>query len=260
MSRRYLSLAWRAMTVRGRFDGVEAHVLFPTGLIGLLVARLRRIPLVVYAHGSDVQRTARKNPIYLGLARLVATSAAAVVTNSEANARFVRELGREAEVIPPGVDLSRFAPSPRPSSRRVLYLGGSRPEKGPDRAAGVADTMAGPGIREVAPDGVPALIAEHDVVLVPSRREGFGLVAAEAIASGRWVVAAAVGGLTEVVTDGVNGTIVDDDDFAGAISRVPDYDPLRVSESASRFSIEVHRERMRAVWERVTMGSTSSTD
>ena len=48
-----------------------------------------------------------------------------------------------------------------------------------------------------------------DLVLVPSRSESFGLVAAEAQASGVPVVAAAVGGLRTVVGVGSGGTLVD---------------------------------------------------
>lgn len=45
-----------------------------------------------------------------------------------------------------------------------------------------------------------------DVVVVPSRKpEPFGLVAIEAMASGRPVVAAKHGGLTEIVEDGISG-------------------------------------------------------
>ena len=88
---RYLKLAWRALTASGRFDGVEAHVLFPTGLIGLLAARLRGIPLLVYVHGSEVTTTAHENPLYHWLARLVATQADAVVANSEDTARLTEE-------------------------------------------------------------------------------------------------------------------------------------------------------------------------
>lgn len=47
-----------------------------------------------------------------------------------------------------------------------------------------------------------------DVVLMPSRYESFGLVAIEAMAAGSPVVCLAVGGLTEVVEDGVNGFLV----------------------------------------------------
>ena len=48
-----------------------------------------------------------------------------------------------------------------------------------------------------------------DVVLVPSRSESFGLVALEAAACGRPVVAAAVGGLRTIVEDGGTGFLVD---------------------------------------------------
>ena len=241
---RYLRLMWRAVTVRGRFAAVEAHVLFPAGLIGLLAARLRGIPLIVYAHGSDVWETAQQNRVYRFLARWVAREADAVATNSMATADLIRELGREAVVIPPGVDLEKFKPSPRPRDRRVLYIGGARVHKGYDVARELADTCAGPDLDVIPPDDVPAVLAAHDIVLVPSRREAFGLVAAEAIASGRWVVASDVDGLREVVTDGVNGTLVRDGDYASAIAAVPDYDPDAVAATAAWFDWRLHREQM----------------
>jgi glycosyltransferase involved in cell wall biosynthesis len=248
MPLRYLGLTWRALTSRGHFSGVEAHVLFPAGLIGLLAARMRRLPLVVYAHGADVRVTAQENLLYRRLASYVARHADAVVTNSEATAELVRRLGREAVVVPPGVDLKRFRPTPRPQTRRILYLGGKRYHKGYDRAIGIADTLLGPHLKEVDPASMPEVIAAHDVVLVPSRSEPFGLVAAEAIACGRWVVAANVDGLREVVTEGVNGTLANADGFASALSAVPDYDPEQVSATASRFSLEMHQRNMQAIW------------
>src|SRR5690606_16701304 len=50
--------------------------------------------------------------------------------------------------------------------------------------------------------------AAATLVAVPSHNESFGLVAAEAQAAGTPVVAAAVGGLTTVVRDGVGGLLV----------------------------------------------------
>jgi D-inositol-3-phosphate glycosyltransferase len=62
-----------------------------------------------------------------------------------------------------------------------------------------------------------------DVLVMPSRSETFGLVAAEAQACGLPVVAAAVGGLPYIVEDGVSGLLVTDHDpdhWAGALERV----------------------------------------
>ena len=245
----YTVLLADALLGSRRVRGVEAHMLFPTGLIGLLVARFRRVPIVVYAHGGDVRRMEGWPPPIRRLARHVARSADRLVTNSEATARALRELGGSPRVAPPGVDLGRFGPTPRPAERRVLYLGGRNRRKGHEVAEKLADTLVGPWLRDVDPAEVPALIAAHDVVLVPSRAEPFGLVAVEAIASGRWVVASAVGGLREIVQDGVNGTLVSDGDFAGALARVPDYDPYLVARTAERFSLERWQTSLAAIWD-----------
>src|SRR3970040_1801663 len=64
-----------------------------------------------------------------------------------------------------------------------------------------------------------------DVVVVPSRSESFGLVAAEAQASGTPVVAARVGGLAYTVADDQSGYLVAGEDpatYAEAISRIID--------------------------------------
>jgi glycosyltransferase involved in cell wall biosynthesis len=52
-----------------------------------------------------------------------------------------------------------------------------------------------------------------DVVAVPSRHEGFGLIAAEAMAASRPVVASRVGGLTEIIENGVTGILVDQQNY-----------------------------------------------
>jgi glycosyltransferase involved in cell wall biosynthesis len=255
MPLRYMSLAIRAVMAPRPFVGVEAHPLFPAGLIGLLAARIRRIPLVVFAHGADVRETAVENVVYRFLTGLVVRGAAAIVTNSMDTATLVLRLGGTPTVIPPGVDLEVFRPSTRPSARRVLYLGGTDPRKGYNVARSHADTLLGPGLRTLSPDDVAAAIAAHDIVLVPSHAEPYGLVAAEAIASGRWVVARNVGGLREIVDDGVTGTLVADDaGFAAAITAVPDYDPYVVAAHAVRFSLEEANLELAALWDRVCVG------
>ena len=70
---------------------------------------------------------------------------------------------------------------------------------------------------------VPNYIAASDVLAVPSFDEGFGLVALEAMAAGVPPVASAVGGLLDIVEDGVTGLMVpagDSEALASALTRV----------------------------------------
>lgn len=245
--RRYLRLLWSGLTARGPFDGVEGHFVLPSGVVALLVARLRRRPLVIVAHGSDVGVMARRG-VMRRLAQAVVRGADLVVANSDETRDAVRALGADAVVIPPGIELERFVVSPRPATRRVLYLGGADPAKGFAVARELADTLLGPGLDVVDPAEIPGVLAAHDVLLVPSQAEAFGLVAAEAIAAGRWVVAADVGGLRSVVSDGTNGTLVRDGEWAAALASVPDYDPAAVAATARRFDVAEQRRAMRDAW------------
>ncbi len=72
-------------------------------------------------------------------------------------------------------------------------------------------------------DDVPAVTAALDVAVLPSYREAQGLSILEAMALSRPVVASAVGGIPEVIEDGVSGLLVpphDADALARAINRL----------------------------------------
>ena len=69
------------------------------------------------------------------------------------------------------------------------------------------------------------LLQSASVVVIPSREEGQGLAALEAMAAGRIVIAAKVGGLLETIQDGVNGLLTPAEDAASlaeAMKRVLD--------------------------------------
>jgi glycosyltransferase involved in cell wall biosynthesis len=69
-----------------------------------------------------------------------------------------------------------------------------------------------PNVRNVGwlgKSALRALLAQADVLVVPSRWEGFGLVAVEAMRESKPVIAARVGGLPEIVLDGSTGYLVD---------------------------------------------------
>ncbi len=63
-------------------------------------------------------------------------------------------------------------------------------------------------------------IKEADVVVIPSRMESFGLVALEAMREEKPVVCSNVGGLTEIVEDGVNGYKVDVGDYVSMANKM----------------------------------------
>jgi glycosyltransferase involved in cell wall biosynthesis len=93
-------------------------------------------------------------------------------------------------------------------SAAELLIGGIGPELGALRRQAASQ----PQVRflgRIPHDDLPALYRSADLVVVPSvSGEGFGLVAAEALASGVPVVATDGGATPEVVRDGVDGMIV----------------------------------------------------
>jgi N-acetyl-alpha-D-glucosaminyl L-malate synthase BshA len=90
------------------------------------------------------------------------------------------------------------------------------------RELGVADRTHALGAQEA----VIPLLSIADVFLLPSAQESFGLAALEAMACGVPVVASRVGGLPEVIDDGVTGFLRAPDDLdgmaAGAVALLTD--------------------------------------
>jgi L-malate glycosyltransferase len=84
------------------------------------------------------------------------------------------------------------------------------------RAAGLTDS-----VRLVAPQAnVGPYLAAADVCMLPSRSEGMPGMLIEAAMTGKPSIASRVGGIPEVVDDGVTGLLVDPDDEQGFIRAV----------------------------------------
>ena len=181
-------------------DLVHAHWL-PSTLAALKTGK----PYVVQLWGSDVELARRAPWAFRWLVR----RARSVVVASEFLADAARELGaREVHVVPVPVAVPDEVGEPA-EPPHVLFVGRLSPEKGIHEflaaTQGLPRVIVGAGPVEV-PEAVGFVPRSQlgpyyeraAVVCVPSRREGYGVVAREAMAYGRPVVATAVGGLVDV--------------------------------------------------------------
>ncbi|HEX8123213.1 MAG TPA: glycosyltransferase [Solirubrobacteraceae bacterium] len=105
------------------------------------------------------------------------------------------------------LDLIRAAPAIRRArpDARIVVVGGD-----PFGSRGYAEAVRqARGVEHFGwVDDAAGLMRHLDVLVVPSREEPFGAVAAEAMVAGTPVVATRVDGLREVVEDGVTGALV----------------------------------------------------
>ena len=226
---------------------------------GAAAATLLRLPLVSTKHNDDPFRAGP----FRYVERLLARRARRIITITESLARFNEErVGiprAKLVVVHYGLDQvpPRWGDNPPltvPEGARILLaLGRLVPQKGLDvavRALPVVHethpdavlVVAGEGperqaLEELAAglgvgDGlfllgragdVAALLERAELLIHPSRWEGFGLVLLEAMLASRPVVATRVSSIPEIVVDGETGVLVPPDDaqaLAGALVRV----------------------------------------
>ncbi len=191
-------------------DLVHAHWL-PSGLAALATGK----PYVVQLWGTDVE-LARKAP---WLFRPILRRARLALVASEFLAGAASELdAREVRIVPSPIELPDSVGEPD-DPPHVLFVGRLSPEKGIHEFLAATERLprviVGAGPVEV-PEAVGLIpraqlgpyYERAAVVCVPSHREAYGVVAREAMAYGRPVVATRVGGLADAIEDGVTGLFV----------------------------------------------------
>lgn len=209
--RRVIGPFSRLLALARDADVVHTH-LWAGDQWGRVAGRLAGRPVV-----STVHNTEGDGPLRDRIARLTAPLATVLVGASEAVADALRRDGFSGvRAIPNGIDLSRFSPREEVSERgvRVVGVGRLTRQKGFDvlveaaRGTGLDVTLVGEGADRGLLSGatlvgwqpdVAAYLREADIVAIPSRWEGFGLQAVEAMASGVPIVASDIPPLREVL-------------------------------------------------------------
>jgi Glycosyl transferases group 1/Glycosyltransferase Family 4 len=184
----------RRAAARVECDLVHAHWL----VCGVVAATLRK-PYVVQPWGTDVALLGR---LPWRFPRVIAAS------------QFLADQMGGAEIVPTPVPIPEQVGEPE---EICLFAGRLSPEKGIaeflEATDGLPRLVVGAGPVDVPESVGPVsdvgpFYERAAVVVVPSRREGYGMVAREAMAYGRAVVATDVGGLRDAIEDGVDGLLV----------------------------------------------------
>ena len=212
-------------------------------IFGLPAARLAGVPVRI-ANRREINPD--KSTGLIALQRAGYACATRIVANSSAAAARVRQERvhpSRISVVPNGIDLSRYqrrAPAVKP--RRVITVANLRQEKAHEVLIEAACKvlvqfpdaeflMVGGGIRQAElsklivarglerqvqllghRDDVPTLLSGSDIFVLPSRSEAMPNGIIEGMAAGLPVVATRVGGIPELVTDGLTGTLIPVDD------------------------------------------------
>ena len=286
------ALAATVRRVAGDFrpDVVHAHWWMPSGLAALAA---RPVPIVITLHGSDVGLAAR--PVVGSIGRAVTARAAYVAAVSQPlldEARDVLRLDASRSGVvhmPIVVEASAVKPIPEGPPWRLIAVGHASPEKGfdvlldamalaRDRGAALRLEVISSGPERTAlearrashrledlvsfVDPLPraelhARISAAHAIVVPSLREGLGLVAVEALALDRPVIASRAGGLEEVVTSGTGVLVApgDADALARALCSMPLPSPPRPAPAVAQHDIAEVVAAHREMYERATATS-----
>jgi glycosyltransferase involved in cell wall biosynthesis len=253
-------------------DVVHLHSTFAGLVMRPLLALMPRAPKVVYcAHGwsfADSKAGPLQARLLAAAERLMSGLCASIVCVSRDDASRARDAG-----ISPGrltVVLNGIADAPSlprehaesawPKDRvRVLFVGRLDYAKGADVLFSAMKTLGEKAFAVVAgsavvadyksplvPPGnvkvvgwmnridIPQLYASADLLAVPSRNEACPLAVLEAMRAGLPIVASRVGGLPEMIQDGITGRLVDSEDANQLAAAVVSMDGPQRAEMGAR--------------------------
>ncbi len=236
---------------------VHLHSSFAGAFLRPFLAGFRNIRVIYCAHGWAVDRSMGRVPVRLValVERFLSYITYAVVCISEHDRLVALNMGISDTKL--RVVLNGIAPD-IPNKKKIdvvwpegclkaLFVGRFDAQKGVDILLAAAERLKysvhvvlaggavlGDAVELAIPENatlagwltrseIEFLLANADVLVVPSRWEGFGLIAVEGMRAGLPIVASNVGGLKEIVIDGVTGVLIPPDSIdalSEALSRL----------------------------------------
>ncbi len=271
-------------------DIVHAHWAIPSGFLACLVCRKTPVITTLRGSDVNLFGKRRLFQQLVRYALRHSTKMVALANDLREVAIALGADGGKIEVIPSGIDTSLFKPIDKKATRTILgmkncfqiiFAGNLISLKRVDMLIRVCSrlfryyphiylTIVGEGpehakLEQLARDGdfenvqftgriaydkIPLYIGASDVLVLPSKSEGLPDCVQEAMACGVPVIATNVGGLPELIEDGINGYLVNsEDELQTYLDKLINYPEFTVSMGENALEFAKRNLRLDAVVE-----------
>jgi len=255
---------------------------FLSSVLGFYLSEITGVPYITTIQRLEVKRNPLKNFIY--------RHAAVCIGASSAIGEYFKEIGcKNVEVIPNGVNLERYRALERKPHTGFVVITVARLErvKGIEyliksisiiksQIPNLTCLIIGDGserknlenlverlglkervkfLGEIPNEKIPEHLAGADCFVLPSLREGFGIVILEAQAAGIPVIGTKVGGILDLIEDGKTGLLVEPKNpqaIADAIGKI--YSGLKFTQiSLEKYNWQNIAERVYQIYQRIVL-------
>lgn len=244
------------MTDIKKYDIIHAHCAVHTGYAAARVCKEKDIKSVITIHGSDIMYYSNLNNKMKKISNYILEYSSCVIAISEKLKEIANDKNplSNVKVLYTGIDLNTFYLNKLRKAKnkvRFIFIGNLLESKGVFDLLDVFNkivkdgyncelTYCGSGkhceklkrrcvdlklkkvsfLGAVENEKLPSILAQSDVLVLPSHNEGLGMVLIEALATGTFVIGSKIGGIPEVIDDEINGYLFEPKNFEDLYSKM----------------------------------------